>query len=228
VVDEVSKKREVQASVKDERLVKIRRDQMIHGAISLFKQKGFHRTTTREIARAAGFSIGTLYEYIRTKEDVLYLVCDRIYEEVSERLQQSMDLKAGTLDSLVDAISNYFKVMDEMQDEVLVMYQEAKSLSKDALPYVLKKEMEMVGMFETIIRRCVENGEIHLDEDQIHLIAHNIFVQGQMWGFRRWALQKTYTLDQYIQLQTRLLISGIKGYRNKNEQGDKHEYNRSV
>ncbi len=47
-----------------------------------------------------------------------------------------------------------------MQDEVLVMYQEAKSLSKDALPYVLEKEMEMVGMFETLIENCIENGEL--------------------------------------------------------------------
>ena len=35
-----------------------------------------------------------------------------------------------------------------MQDEVLVMYQEAKSLTKDALPYVLGKEIEMVDLFE--------------------------------------------------------------------------------
>lgn len=82
------KKREVQASVKDERLVKKRRDQMIKGAVTLFIQKGFHRTTTREIAKASGFSIGTLYEYIRTKEDVLYLVCDSIYDQVAERLQK--------------------------------------------------------------------------------------------------------------------------------------------
>ena len=60
----VTNKREVHASVKDEKLIKVRRDQMIKGAVSLFKLKGFHRTTTREIARASGFSIGTLYEYI--------------------------------------------------------------------------------------------------------------------------------------------------------------------
>lgn len=61
---------------------------MIKGAVTLFKEKGFHRTTTREIAKAAGFSIGTLYEYIRTKEDILYLVCDFIYDEVQEKLQK--------------------------------------------------------------------------------------------------------------------------------------------
>jgi AcrR family transcriptional regulator len=203
-------KREVQASVKDERLVQKRRDQMIKGAVTLFKQKGFHRTTTREIAKAAGFSIGTLYEYIRTKEDVLYLVCDSIYDHVSDRLQQELDHNQGTLESLKLGIANFFQVMDEMQAEVLVMYQEVKSLSKDALPYVLKKEMEMVAMFENLLTRCVENGELELTEKQVEMIAHNIFVQGQMWGFRRWALRKLFTLDEYTELQTALLFSGIK------------------
>jgi TetR/AcrR family transcriptional regulator, cholesterol catabolism regulator len=184
---------------------------MIKGAVTLFKQKGFHRTTTREIARASGFSIGTLYEYIRTKEDVLYLVCDSIYDEVRERLQENLDTNQGTLESLKVGIANYFKVMDDLQDEVLVMYQEVKSLTKDALPYVLKKEIEMVGMFEDVIQRCVENGEFDLDEKHVKIIAHDIFVQGQMWGFRRWALQKLYTLEEYTELQTELLFKGIKG-----------------
>ncbi|WP_286230167.1 TetR/AcrR family transcriptional regulator [Neobacillus mesonae] len=205
-------KREVLASVKDERLVQKRRDQMIKGAVQLFKEKGFHRTTTREIAKAAGFSIGTLYEYIRTKEDVLYLVCDSIYDHVSELLQQDLELKQGTLESLKLGVANFFQVMDEMQAEVLVMYQEVKSLTKDALPYVLKKEMEMVGMFETLLRKCVENGELVLTEKQIQMLAHNIFVQGQMWGFRRWALRKLYTLDEYIELQTELLLAGLSQY----------------
>ncbi|MBS4190057.1 TetR/AcrR family transcriptional regulator [Bacillus sp. FJAT-49705] len=204
------KKREVQASVKDERLVKKRRDQMIKGAVTLFIQKGFHRTTTREIAKAAGFSIGTLYEYIRTKEDVLYLVCDSIYDQVSERLQKDLDTNRGTIGSLRMGIADYFRVVDEMQDEVLVMYQEVKSLSKDALPYVLKKEIEMVEMFEQIITGCVENKELDLSESQIKMIAHNIFVQGQMWAFRRWSLKKLYSIEDYINLQTELLFQGIK------------------
>lgn len=204
------KKREVQASVKDERLVQKRRDQMIKGAVALFKQKGFHRTTTREIAKAAGFSIGTLYEYIRTKEDVLYLVCDSIYDHVSERLQEDLAVEKGTLESLKHGIADFFQVMDEMQAEVLVMYQEVKSLSKDALPYVLKKEMEMVAMFEELLTRCVENGELTLSKKQIGLVAHNIFVQGQMWGFRRWALRKLFTLEEYIEMQTEVLLSGIQ------------------
>ncbi|GIN20283.1 TetR/AcrR family transcriptional regulator [Siminovitchia fordii] len=211
-------KREIQASVKDEQLVEKRRNQMIRGAVSLFKEKGFHRATTREIARAAGFSIGTLYEYIRTKEDVLFLVCDSIYEQVRKRLS-SIDLDKGTLESLKLGIDHYFRIIDEMQDEVLVLYQEAKVLSNEALPYVLKKELEMVGMFEKLISRCVENGELSISHEHQQLLAHNIFVQGQMWGFRRWALQKTCSIDDYIRLQTDLLFSGINGFKRPVEVG---------
>ncbi|WP_232490094.1 TetR/AcrR family transcriptional regulator [Neobacillus cucumis] len=206
----MTKKREVQASVKDERLVEKRRDQMIKGAVTLFKEKGFHRTTTREIAKAAGFSIGTLYEYIRSKEDVLYLVCDSIYEHVSERLQKDLDNKQGTLANLKQGIANYFRVVDEMQDEFLVMYQEVKSLTKDALPYVLNKEREMAAMFEKLLVLCVENGEFDLSEKQLKLISHNIIVDGHMWSFRRWSVQKLYTIDEYIELQTELILSGMK------------------
>lgn len=213
------KKREVQASVKDERLVQRRRDQMIKGAVSLFKEKGFHRTTTREIAKAAGFSIGTLYEYIRTKEDVLYLVCDSIYDHVSERLQQDLEDKQGTLNSLRHGVADYFRVIDEMQDEVLVMYQEAKSLTKDALPYVLNKENEMAAMFEKLITLCVENGELNLTESQIRILSHTIIVEGQMWSFRRWTLQKLFSLEEYIELQTEYLFSGINGLSQAQKKG---------
>lgn len=205
----IMKKREVKSSVKDERLIQKRREQMIKGAVALFKQKGFHGTTTREIAKAAGFSIGTLYEYIRTKEDILYLVCDSIYEHVRDRLERDLAQKKGTLQSLKLGIAYYFHIVDELQTEFLVMYQETKSLPRDAQAYVLQKETEMVSMFERIVKKCVENGELHLTERQMNMIAHNIFVLGQMWCFRRWALHKQYTLDEYIEIQTDLLFSGF-------------------
>ncbi|MBO1579654.1 TetR/AcrR family transcriptional regulator [Bacillus sp. XF8] len=201
-------KHNVHASVKDEKLVALRREQMIKGAVQLFKQKGFPRTTTREIAKAAGFSIGTLYEYIRTKDDVLYLVCDSIYEHVKERLEEVVCTEIGSVESLRVAITNYFKVMDELQEEVLIMYQEVRFLPKESLPYVLEKEFQMVGMFENILEQCTKNGTFTLTKKEIQLLAHNIFIQGQMWGFRRWALQKLYTLEEYTEMQIRYVLHG--------------------
>ena len=205
----MNRKREVQSSVKDESLIAKRRAQMIRGAVTLFKEKGFHRTTTREIAKASGFSIGTLYEYIRTKEDVLYLVCDSIYDEVHARFD-ALDIEKGSLEVLVTAIGHYYRLIDDMQDEFMVMYQESKSLPKDALQYVLNKEMEMVSLFKGLLADCAESGELKLTPKEITLAAHHLFVQGQMWAFRRWAL-RDFTIEEFIELQTQFLLQGMAG-----------------
>ncbi|WP_035507694.1 TetR/AcrR family transcriptional regulator [Halobacillus karajensis] len=198
--------KQVPSTIKDEALVIKRRNQMIKGAVSLFIEKGFHKTTTREIAKASGFSIGTLYEYIRKKEDVLFLVCDSIYQRVKERMEDSIDPSQTSINSLVHAIRSYFQLMDDMQDEVLVMYQEVKSLSRDAQDYVLKKERDMVAMLEEVI---INSFPGERPEEHVKLIANNIFVQGQMWGFRRWILQRTFTIDTYIDTQVQLLLKGL-------------------
>ncbi|MCA0971052.1 TetR/AcrR family transcriptional regulator [Halobacillus litoralis] len=199
-------KKEVPSSIKDEALVTKRRNQMIKGAVTLFIEKGFHKTTTREIAKASGFSIGTLYEYIRTKEDVLFLVCDSIYQRVKERMEASIDPRETTVQSLIHAVRSYFQLMDDMQDEVLVMYQEVKSLTRDAQDYVLQKEREMVAMLEDVIRNSLPGRE---SEEEIKLLANNIFVQGQMWGFRRWILQRQFTIETYTDVQIQLLLNGV-------------------
>lgn len=197
---------EVLSSVKDQALIEKRRNQMINGAITLFKQKGFHRTTTREIAKESGFSIGTLYEYIRTKEDVLFLVVDSIYEQVRKRLYAKIDLKKPSIENLLRVIESYFLLMDEMQEEVLILYQEVKSLKKDTKEYVLEKERKMVSMLEQVIVKCLPDT---LSEKDAKVIANNIFVQGQMWGFRRWMLQKEFTIEEYIDKQIYFLKKSL-------------------
>ncbi|GAF64351.1 putative transcriptional regulator [Bacillus sp. TS-2] len=198
--------KKVPSMVKDQQLIKVRRAQMIKGAVKLFIEKGFHRTTTREIAKEAGFSIGTLYEYIGSKEDILYLVCDDIYMEVSKRLKKQLSENGTHLERLKQAITSYFHIIDDMSDEVLVMYQETKSLQKDALKYVLEKEKEMVEMMQNLIQQCIQSGELTMNEQESKLLAHNILVQGQMWTFRRWSIRKLFTLDDYISIQIKQLL----------------------
>ncbi|WP_124221495.1 TetR/AcrR family transcriptional regulator [Aquisalibacillus elongatus] len=195
----------IDSSIKDEKLIEKRREELQKGAVSLFKQKGFHRATTREIAKAAGFSIGTLYEYIRKKEDVLFLVCDAIYDEVKARMEAVIDTKETSEVALHQVVKSYFELMDDMQDEVLVLYQELKALPKDAQEYVLGKEKEMLQLLE----RVIQNSYNGLTNQQLSLISNNIFIQGQMWGFRRWILQKEFSLKQYTDLQFTLLKSQL-------------------
>ncbi|MBM7095554.1 TetR/AcrR family transcriptional regulator [Bacillus sp. H-16] len=203
------KKKQVPSMVKDQRLVKKRRDQIVKAAVQLFNKKGYHKTTTREVAQKSGFSIGTLYEYIGSKEDILYLVCDSVYDEVVENWAQLMDENLHGLERLKQVIEAYFRVVNDLQDEVLVMYQESKSLSGEALNYVLQKELKMKAMFEKELQNAIDEGYLSLTKEELDLACHNILVAGHMWTFRRWVVQREYTIDQYCKLQLRQLLEGF-------------------
>lgn len=192
----------IKSSVKDVELVERRRKQIIQSAITLFQQKGFHRTTTKEIAKESGFSIGTLYEYVRTKEDVLFLVYEAINDRVYNHLETSVELKHPSLENLYSAIDSYYRLIDDMQEEVVILYQEVKSLAPHLRESILDKEREMVMFLRNALLLSMPKG---FDEQRAELLANNIFVQGQMWGFRRWLLKKQFTLDDYIKYQIEFL-----------------------
>lgn len=196
----------VKTTVKDAELIEKRRDQIVKAAISLFKNKGFHKTTTREIAKASGFSIGTLYEYIRQKEDILFLVCEAIHNDVDLHLKQVIDLEKPSINHLTTVVKSYFQLMDEMQDEVIVMYQEIKSLTDETQTYILQKEREMIQRLKQVIVNCAPR---YISEDDAELLANNIFVQGQMWGFRRWALHQQFALETYTERQINFLLKAL-------------------
>ncbi|WP_139491045.1 TetR/AcrR family transcriptional regulator [Brevibacillus dissolubilis] len=205
------KKKQIPSLVKDPKLIEKRREQIIEAAVDLFIHKGFHKTTTREIARASGFSIGTLYEYIESKEDVLYLVCDAIHNEVETRLRETITPNGTGLKILTMALKNFFRVMDQVNDRVLLIYQETKSLPPETIKYVLRREEEIAGIFVEILHKGIEDGSIRIDEKDVKLMAHNIMVLGEMWTFRRWTLSRDYSLEEYTEKQISLLLREISG-----------------
>lgn len=63
-----------------ERLIEARRNQILDAAAKVFAEKGFHHATTKEIARAAGVSEGTIYNYFASKDDLLIGMIVRLAE----------------------------------------------------------------------------------------------------------------------------------------------------
>ncbi len=61
-------------------VVRARREQIVGAATRVFAEKGFRRATTREVARAAGVSEGTIYNYFENKDALLLAILDRLNE----------------------------------------------------------------------------------------------------------------------------------------------------
>src|SRR4051812_10683128 len=65
-------------------LTAARRAQILNAATRVFAEKGFHRATIRDVARAAGVADGTIYNYFGSKTDVLLGLLNRL-SAVEER-----------------------------------------------------------------------------------------------------------------------------------------------
>jgi AcrR family transcriptional regulator len=83
------------ASTRRERYNAARIEQILDAAVRLFAEKGFHRTTTRDIAEAADVAEGTLYNYFANKDDLLF--------GIMQRLTSSMTFDAMHIEALPTA-----------------------------------------------------------------------------------------------------------------------------
>jgi AcrR family transcriptional regulator len=206
--------KDVLTQVKNQELVDQRRLQIVDAAVRLFIEKGFHKTTTREIAQTAGISIGLLYEYVASKEDVLYLVCEAIHAEVENGVAEALKRAKKGRDVLAEMLREYFLVCDRMSDHILLIYQETRTLPQQWRKRVLENEVKITGIFVETLRLLVESGDLpHQDKQSIELIAHNISVLGHMWTFRRWFLTRHYSIEDYIKLQTDFILGKSAGKR---------------
>ena len=59
-------------------------------ALRAFTRKGYHGTSVRDIAREAGVSIGNLYNYYRTKEELFIAVVTRYEARIDELRQKAL------------------------------------------------------------------------------------------------------------------------------------------
>jgi len=202
------KKINIPTQIKDPELVERRRKQIVDAAVSLFIEKGFHKTTTRQIAGASELSIGSLYEYVSCKEDVLYLVCESIHTEVDRGLEEALSRAPAGRDALAEVIREYFLVCHKMSDFMLLMYQETKTLPPKWKKKVLENELQITGLFVEVIAGLMSKGDLpQLKDKSVEVLAHDIIILGHMWIFRRWFFGRHYSIEDYIKLQTEFILN---------------------
>jgi len=212
VESSISRGNGVPTQIKNPDLVLERRRQIVDSTVHLFVEHGYHKTTTRMIAKAAGFSIGSLYEYVGSKEDVLYLVCEAIHAEVERAVEEALSGSVRGKETLAEVIREYFLVCDSMSDHVLLMYQVTQFLPEKWQKRALENELRITEIFIQVLTRLSGKGDFPvLDEKTVKMLGHNISVLGHMWAFRRWDLGKNLTIEEYIKFQTDFVLGNILG-----------------
>jgi len=180
----------VVSSIKNEALIDRRRKQIIQGAVKVFTAKGFHKATVREIAEASGITMGTMYNYVRTKEDILYICYEYMTSILSEGLKEAICGLEDPREELRVILRRNLDTVHAHEDVVMFLYQESGAYDQEAIHAVLSREMKYVELFEDVLRRRFEGQKIN--EFRLKLAADILSYTPVILVLRRWSLNRRF------------------------------------
>ena len=199
--------RQVKTATKDADLVRDRREQLIRAAIKVFGEKGFHQTTVRDIGRAARLTQGTIYNYVRSKEDILFLVCDRVVTEYQDSVRRALSANGDATERLGAALRGIVSVMIERQATILLLYHESHNLDRRSLRVILARVDEFITAFEQLLMEA-NRGRQRLPRD-FRLLANIVTFLPTMVALRRWALPRRISREKLVSELTDFILRGL-------------------
>jgi AcrR family transcriptional regulator len=199
--------RSVGTNTKDPELIRDRREQLIRAALDVFQEKGFHATTVRDIGRAAGLTQGTIYNYVRSKEDILFLVCDRVVAEYIARMEEAAAATGDPALRLREALRGVARVMVEQRSAILLVYHESHNLNRRSLHSLLARVQGWINQFEQLVTEAL--GHEPPSKAKGTLLANIVTFLPTLIALRGWALPKDLTQDQYTDGLVDFMMAGL-------------------
>ena len=182
--------RRVHAQVQNTELVQQRRHQIIKAAIAVFRRKGFHVATTGDVAEEADVTQSNLYNYIRSKGDILYLVCSHLMQLYGEAVDEAVALHEDPYDRLVEALRAIVRVMAGHREEVQLLYNETHALEKRDRKLVLATISQLIDRFQDLISSYeAKHGEIQAPNKR--LAANLLSFVPAILALRAWDLHES-------------------------------------
>lgn len=181
-----------------------------HAALHLFTRKGFHGTTVREIADKAGVSMGKLYIYYETKEDIfidLVHTQGRKMEVIRQKqlmpLMESLD--PDSLRQLAKAIG---RVVSENLDYWRLMYIDVVEFRHK---HFIHSFREIAGGLRTYANVVIRDSKVEfpagvdpsLAYTAIYLQFFTYFLAEELFGAKRHlGMDNDAAVDQLVLLYT--------------------------
>jgi TetR/AcrR family transcriptional regulator, cholesterol catabolism regulator len=152
--------------------------------LRLVRERGFDSLSVNELAERASMSVGGLYRYIKTKSDLLVIVCDEINRGLLDRMQQAATGARGVTAKLQATFSVYWETCWESSLPILLAYREWQSLPDEAKERYIEQETHIAAAFGDLIRAGVVTDEFRAVNEM--LLAHEMIMLAQMKAVKGW------------------------------------------
>jgi len=142
-----------------------RKKQILTAAVRIFAQKGFYQATVAEIAREAGVSEATIYEYFPTKEELLFTIPMDYTRQGRETMAEHLTFIRGAANKLWAIAYGYLRFYQQHPDYAAVALLTLKTNREFLKTEAYKCVRDWSRLIVDVVREGVAAGEFKADTD---------------------------------------------------------------
>lgn len=137
-----------------------RKTEIINIAAKLFKEKGYSAITMRDIAQAMDIKAASLYNHIKSKQEILVLIIIEIAEEFTTVMNEIVNSNSNSIIKIEKVIQLHIDITLRNADALACLNNDWMHLTDKELTYFIKMREDYENNFRTIIKKGILDGEI--------------------------------------------------------------------
>jgi AcrR family transcriptional regulator len=137
-----------------------RKTEIINVAAKLFKEKGYSAVTMRDIAQAMDIKAASLYNHIKSKQEILVLIIIEIAEEFTNTMNQVVNSSETTIKKIEKIIQLHIDITLRDANALACLNNDWMHLADAELTYFIKMREDYEENFRTIVQKGIADGEI--------------------------------------------------------------------
>lgn len=137
-------------------------------ATEFFFDKGYAATNLREVATASGLKIGSLYNHIASKEDLLLQVMGGVIDDLVAQQQEALLVEGDAVERLRSVVDCHIRFHAEHAKEVYIGNTNLRSLSEEARREIVAKRTDYSNVIEDAVVAAGEAGLASVLDSRLH------------------------------------------------------------
>ncbi|RSZ63842.1 TetR/AcrR family transcriptional regulator [Corynebacterium hylobatis] len=176
-------------------------------AAEFFFEKGYDATNLREVAAASGLKIGSLYNHIESKEDLLLQVMGGAIDDLVAEQQASLQVEGDAVERLRSVVECHIRFHAGRAKEVYIGNTNLRALSEEARRAIVAKRADYSNVIEAAVVEAGRSGLASVLDPRLH--TYSIVALGtHLAGWYRPGGR--LSLDEIVETYTKFVLREMK------------------
>jgi TetR/AcrR family transcriptional regulator, cholesterol catabolism regulator len=150
-----------------------RQEGVVDAAAELFGARGFQATSMADLSEATGLTVGGLYHYVGSKDELLFRICHGLMQPLLDRARAiAADEALGASEQLRELLRAWVAQVAERRDSMLVFQQERHVIEREPRWREIRRaRKEFERILDGVLERGQAVGELAFDDRSLTLLA---------------------------------------------------------